>query len=311
MRWLCSIFGARRGSAGLILLCVLIGLASSALAQPSPGAGEESATASGEMPSAGSASPLAPDSSGSSRSADRGREARLNRALEDYAHALTESRRDARLAGFAQAEQGFASLAADGVETAALWTNLGNAALQAQHPGQAVLAYHRALRLEPDATAARQNLIHVRSRLPSWVPRPDSSEGTQALLFYRQIGAGMRSQVAAICFAAMAVCVALAVRRREGAWRGMAILMGLAWAISVASLVYDNVSGEDNLAVLVADEVLARSADSSLAPLALPDALPAGVEVDLLEARAEWTRVRLANGRDVWVRSSTVERVGG
>ena len=69
--------------------------------------------------------------------------------------------------------------------------------------------------------------------------------------------------------------------------------------------------GDMPLAVLTGNEVLARSADSSLAPLALPEPLPAGVEVDLLEQRAEWSRVRLANGREIWVRSSSVTAVSG
>lgn len=285
--WLAVGFRVRFGFVVLWLACSMLGLA-----RPT---GAEGATD--------------PDESAASSGLDR--EDRLNQALEYYARALTESGRDARLAGFSRAEQAFASLVADGVTSAALWTNLGNAALQAQHPGQAVLAYHRALRLAPDSTTARQNLAHVRTRLPSWVPRPDSSDGARSLLLYRQIGAETRSLLAAISFTSMAVCIALAIRRREGAWRGLAILLGLAWLIGVASLVYDRIAAEDNLAVLIADEVLARSADSSLAPLALPDPLPAGVEVDLLEERAEWARVRLANGRDIWVRSSSVERVSG
>ena len=236
---------------------------------------------------------------------------RLRRALDDYAGALAESDRDARLAGFARAERGFASLVADGVETAALFTNLGNAALQAQHPGRAVLAYHRALALESDAPTARQNLVHVRSRLPAWVPRRDAGEGAQRLLFYRQIDPGTRATIAALCFAAMAGCLALAVRRREGAFRGLAIAFGLAWASGIASLVYDARAGRDDLAVVIVDDVDARSADSALSPLALPEPLPAGVEVEILEQRGGWARIRLANGRDVWVRASVVERVRG
>lgn len=285
----------RNGLGLLLMTCLSLGIASPVRAESSAGSPGEPAS----------------DSSGSARVSGLDREARLQQALDSYAQALTESGRDERLAGFSRAEQGFASLTADGVVSAALWTNLGNAALQAQHPGLAVLAYHRALRLEPDATAARQNLAHLRARLPSWVPRPDSSDGAQALRFYRQIGAETRSLVSAICFVSMSLCIVLAVRRREGAWRGLAFLTGLGWLIGVASLVYDGAVREDNLAVLIADEVLARSADSFLAPLALPDPLPAGVEVDLLEERAEWTRVRLANGRDVWVRSSSVDRVAG
>ncbi len=245
------------------------------------------------------------------RSDELDRRERLQRALDAYAAAMAESDRDARLAGFARAERGFASLVADGVETAALFTNLGNAALQAQHPGSAVLAYHRALVLEPDAPTARQNLAHVRSRLPAWLPKRDAGEGAQRLLFYRQIDPRTRATIAAVCFAAMAACVVLSVRRREGAFRGLAIAFGLAWASGLASLVYDARAGRDDLAVVIADEVAARSADSSLSPLALPEPLPAGVEVEILEERGGWARVRLANGRDVWVRASVVERVRG
>jgi hypothetical protein len=55
---------------------------------------------------------------------------RLERALGQYAQALEEPDRDKRIAAFAQAEYGFASVVAEGVENAALQTNLGNAALQ-------------------------------------------------------------------------------------------------------------------------------------------------------------------------------------
>jgi hypothetical protein len=285
----------------LLLLGALIGL----VAVAAPGFSQDFDPSPVESATEAAGGPQPGDSAGLDR------EDRLNLALRQYAQALTESDRDSRLAGFARAERSFESLAADGVETAALFTNLGNAALQAQHPGEAVLAYHRALRLAPEATTARQNLDHLRTRLPSWVPRPDSSPGGQAFLALTEISEATRSLVAAACFVLMSGSVVLAVRRREGAWRGLAILMGFLWVTSVGSIAYDRMTDEDHLAVVVADEVPARSADSLLAPLALPDPLPSGVEVLLLEERAEWSRVRLANGRDVWVRSSSVERVSG
>jgi hypothetical protein len=64
-------------------------------------------------------------------------------------------------------------------------------------------------------------------------------------------------------------------------------------------------------AVLTAAETPARSSDSARAPLAFPDPLPQGVEVERLEVRGDFARVRLANGRDVWVRSSSVTPVEG
>jgi hypothetical protein len=63
--------------------------------------------------------------------------------------------------------------------------------------------------------------------------------------------------------------------------------------------------------VLTSDETPARVSDSALAPLAFPEPLPAGVEVERLEVRGDFARIRLANGRDVWVRSSSVTPVAG
>jgi len=235
---------------------------------------------------------------------------RLKHALAQYAEALEEPDRDRRLAIFAQAEYGFGAVIGSGVENAALYTNLGNAALQAEHIGQAVLAYRRALRLDPDAKSAQQNLVHIRSSLPGWVPRPASSDEMQPLLFYRRLSVADRSAVAAACFALAAASLAISVRRREGAWRGTALMGAVAWVLIVATIVFDSAEGNARLAVMTADEALARSADSRLAALAYPDPLPGGVEVELLEERAEWARVRLHNGRDVWVRGSNVTRVG-
>ena len=60
---------------------------------------------------------------------------------------------------------------------------------------------------------------------------------------------------------------------------------------------------------MTADETVARAADSALAPSALPAPLPGGTEVQILEERAPWLRVRLANGRDAWVSQSSVTEV--
>jgi hypothetical protein len=235
---------------------------------------------------------------------------RLEAALADYALALAETDRDARLAGFSRAEQGFASVVQDGVETPALFTNLGNAAFQAAHPGRAVLAYRRALALDPNAAVPRQNLAHFRSLLPSWVPTPSEAEGAQSLLFYRVIPSALRGTLAAAFFVLGSLGFALAIRRKAGAWRGLGYFAWTVWALLLASVLLDGQEDRRDWAVIMVAETPARSADSALAPLSLPDPLPAGVEVERLEERAEWSRVRLANGRDIWVRNSAVTSVG-
>ena len=236
------------------------------------------------------------------------REARLAEASEAYSIALTEPDRDTRLAGFARAQRLFASLVDDGVESAPLYVDLGNAALQAQDRGHAVLSYHRALRLDPDDRTARQNLDYVRGRLPGWVPRPEDAEGFRGFFDDRLLPRAWRVRGAAIAFVLAAIAIVLAVRERPGAWRGLALFCVAVWALLLASTFAGGRSTRP-LAVLVASETEARSADSALAPRALPEPLPAGVEVDLLEEREGWARVRLANGRDVWVRRTSVVRV--
>lgn len=247
--------------------------------------------------------------SGMAATADFDPEIRLGEALSQYARALEESDRDARLAIFARAESGFVSVAGRHAKNPALQLNIGNAALQAEHLGQAVLAYQRALRLDPDASAARQNLAHIRSLLPSWVPRPEPSEGFEALFFYRQLPSALRFDLAAGCFLFAALNFAISIRRREGAWRGVAYLAGVVWLVLLTSVVFDWRSEESNSAVIMKDETLARSADSRLAALALPNPLPAGTEVEILEEREPWVRIRLHNGRDVWILGSSVTRV--
>ena len=236
------------------------------------------------------------------------REVRLAEAADAYAAALSEPDRSARLDGFARAQRAFASLVEDGVSTAALYADLGNAALQAQDRGSAVLAYHRALRLDPDHRAARQNLEHVRSRLPGWVPRPEAAEGFGGLFDDRLLPRPARARGAALAFLLGALGLVLAVRDRPGAWRGFSAFAFVVWGVLFASTFVEG-ARDRPLAVIVAAEAPARSADSALSALALPEPLPSGVEVDLLEERESWARVRLANGRDVWVRRSSVAPV--
>ena len=39
--------------------------------------------------------------------------------------------------------------------------------------------------------------------------------------------------------------------------------------------------------------------------------LPEGTELEIVESRAEWARVRLADNREAWVALSALERLGG
>jgi tetratricopeptide (TPR) repeat protein len=234
----------------------------------------------------------------------------LEQAIEAYTLALNTEARDARSEEFRRAERLFARVVESGVESPDLYTNLGNAALQAEHLGSAVLAYRRALGLDPDHARARQNLEHARSLLPDWVPRPEPGGIFDSFFFWhRTLSSSERSIAAGFCFALAALLVAAAIRLRQPVLRNLALLPGVVWVALVASLLLDPATSAADLAVLTADEVVARAADSALAPSPFPAPLPGGVEVRILEERSPWVRIRLVNGRDAWVAGSSLSRV--
>jgi hypothetical protein len=188
-----------------------------------------------------------------------------------------------------------------------LWTNVGTAALQAEHLGTAILAYRRALVLDPDHRHAHQNLAHARDLLPAWVPRPESRGFLDSFLAYeKSLSAGERRGAAALAFLAAALLLGAALATGNGALRLFTVFPMLVWGLLVAS---QTLTPPDRSAVLTAAETVARASDSRNAPARFSEPLPAGTEVVLAEVRGEWTRIVLADGRDAWVASAAVETV--
>ena len=73
-------------------------------------------------------------------------EATLREAVAGYAEALDTEERELRIERFRRVERLFSTAAQSGHATADLYANLGNAALQAEHLGNAVLAAGAGLR---------------------------------------------------------------------------------------------------------------------------------------------------------------------
>ncbi len=234
----------------------------------------------------------------------------LARAIDDYGRALDTEERDQRLEAFHRAEMLFERVIESGARSPGLYTNLANAALQAERLGQAVLGYRRALLFDPDHSRALQNLAHARALLPDWVPRPEPAGVLDSFFFWhRTIPLEDRALAAALCFAAAALALAAGIRTGQNGWRNAALLPGLAWLALAASVWLDPGAGSGDDAVITAAEVVARSADSALSPVAFPQPLPGGVEVTVLERRPPWLRVRMAGGRDAWISETSVSRV--
>ena len=234
----------------------------------------------------------------------------LDQAIAGYGDALDTEDRDLRIEGFRRVERLFGSAVEGGYATADLYANLGNAALQAEHLGSAVLAYRRALVLDPDHNRARQNHIHVRDQVPDWVPRPDRATAFDSFFqWHANVSETERAWAAALAFLIAAALLSLGVVVRSVAARNTAVLPGLVWCGLLVSTALDPTAAAKNDAVVVSREVVARSADSVHAPARFARPLPMGTEVEILEDRDGWLRIELANGREAWVRSSSVKRV--
>lgn len=229
-------------------------------------------------------------------------------AVREYSDGMDATERDLKLEHFRRARRLFhQATEMAGVHNAGLYMNLGNAALQCEALGEAVLAFRRALLIEPGDEGARQNLDYARQLLPDWIPRPPSQTLLDTFFFWhRTMSRSTRALVAAVCFAAAALLAAVAIRWKKAWGRNAALVPLAAWLALVGLSLWDRWSRTADEAVVTAPQLVARAADSPGAPARFAEPLPAGTEVRILEQRDTWLRVRLFNNRDGWVRASGV-----
>ena len=235
----------------------------------------------------------------------------LQEAIGEYNAALDSDDHDLRTERFRRARRLFHQVVEDrAVRNADLYVNLGNAALQGEQLGDAILAYRRALEIEPGHRRATRNLEHARSILPQWVPRPEQDTLLDTFFFWHQsLSRSGRQLVATICFAMVCVLLAISIRFKRHWVRHAAVLLGVVWLALTALASWPWWVLASDQVVVTAPQVVARAADSSGAPASFAEPLPAGTEGEVIERRDQWNRIRLANNRDAWVRASAVTTV--
>ena len=229
-------------------------------------------------------------------------EQKVQQALDIYAQAQESTNKEERMEKFRQAQRLFAYASDQGVKTPALYTNIGTSALQAENLGDAVLAFRRALTLDPDHPQALKNLQQSRTLLPKWLPRP-TEEGLLDSFFswHKSMAAGERAGFAALFFLLSAVGFAVSIRWRSMLARNLSFLPLLLWLVLLGSYIVEINAKSGREAVITVNDTVARVSDSVNSPQRFSQPLPAGAEVQVLEVRGDWARVSLSNGRDAWV----------
>ena len=196
-------------------------------------------------------------------------------------------------------------------ENADLWYNIGNAAYAQGDLAHAVLGWERTLRLDPSNSDARYNLDLIQDQLD----RIDAVPEFALKRFFRSIcdslGANVWAFLAALLLAA-AVLGALWFLRSErkglrmtGFYAGILCLLLSVTCLGFSLWQHADYASKDAAVVMKARSTV-RSAPSENGSTSLFD-LHAGTKVTTLETLGDWTNIRIADGREGWIRTSEME----
>ena len=230
----------------------------------------------------------------------------IDEAIATYQSAMQCTDRFERISGFNRAELLFRKAIEDsnGTANAELYANLGTVCLSAERIGPAVLAYHKALLIEPTHEKAEKNLAYARKLLPEWARRSVDTN------LYQQVSSPaskrILSMLAAACFLIASVLLAGRIRWRSSFLSLLALFPLAAW-LAILTFVHSTTTSMPD-GVIIREDVVARSADSNNASMRFTDPLPSGTEVAILDERDDWLQISLRD-QTAWVPKSAVATV--
>jgi tetratricopeptide (TPR) repeat protein len=203
---------------------------------------------------------------------------------------------------FEEARANYLQLISSGVVAPELFFNLGNVWLKEGEQGRAILNFRRSLVLNPNFTAAQQNLDSVL--------RSVGNVEEHSLYTWLALRSDFWLALTTIFFwlTAIAVLFGIANQRLSTASKLGLLLIGPVFVLSLAATLWVGDGMKDpNLAVVVD-----QSADVRYGPAASSRTvvtMGAGQELRLIEERGSWTLCRLHSGLSGWIPSQSVERI--
>lgn len=234
---------------------------------------------------------------GCSRGPTPAEQKRFEQAEASFAEAATPEE-FLRVAGTYQ------QLLDDGLGSATVLFNQGNAFVRAEQPGRAIACYRQALRLRPRSAAIRANLETVLAKTggaespPGWFSR--------LIFWHDDIGYGDKFVLVSVMLSLTAMLV-LAGR----VWPGRlifrtALVLSMLSLLAVTSVLYDwNRYERHEQGVVTSPEVTPRKGNGESYQPAFNRPLTEGTEFEVVEHRGHWLRVRVAAG-ECWLPDSDV-----
>lgn len=222
----------------------------------------------------------------------------------DAAQLFDEANRLYAEKNYEDARQAYEKIIQSGTTNAAVFLNLGHAEYRLERPALAAINYRRALALDPANSAARSSLEHVQRELG----QPGPGVGF-ADLAGQYISFDLLALLGSLLFWAGLLLVLFATfsgrRRMALAFAGVLVAMVGATAVAVSW------AGDSRIALaqtsIVTDNTNARSSPAENAQKL--GELKKGEAVRVLATRDNWSLVRLPEGIDGWVPSSSLEAV--
>jgi tetratricopeptide (TPR) repeat protein len=193
---------------------------------------------------------------------------------------------------------------AEGVYSAALYYNLGNAWFKLGRPGKALVNYRRAMRLAPRDSDLRANVSFARSMVENYTPWPRGSvfTFTQRFLSVREL---QWLAFGAFALAGAFVLVGLfAGFARKRIFTGTLLLACAAGYLITASIL-QAVGRTEEAVCIERAEARFEPSDKATTHFKVAD----GAEVRILRKKEGWLKIERSDGKIGWVPAAVVERI--
>ena len=204
------------------------------------------------------------------------------------------------------------TLAAEGIESAELQYNIGNAWYKAGHTPRAILGYERALKLDPSFSDARYNLAFAQNLIQDKIDPVPEFILTSLLRKVRDVFPSNTWAILSLVLLAGALAMLLLFllspssgARRTGFFTGIVLLLLCLGTFGLARWEARGYVRSDSAIVMVPVSSVksSPSAQSSKDLFVLHE----GTRVKVLDCVGDWTNVELPDGRQGWMRTADFE----
>lgn len=208
--------------------------------------------------------------------------------------------------------------------SSALYCNIGNCQYRLGNPGQAILAYERALKLNPSDADARENLAFVRSRI---VDRPGES-GSFLSNSYDAIADAAQPNTWAwlafgtfvlfLCAAGLYVFTSRPALRKTGFFGGICLIVITVGLILVTVRAASRASDTERGVIISSSTILSTTPRQPKDRNEEAMLLHEGTTFTILDSVSAapgdssavvWYDVRIDNAHRAWIRSTDIERI--